>query len=354
MYFCYLLLKITLQYIPYDTDVAFLRIKQDVIDIPFYKIAFFTHVYTSILVLIAGFTQFSNKLRRNCPGIHKKFGWLYAVIVIMFSSPSGFYMGIFANGGVYSQISFCLLAVLWVYCTLLAILKIKKGNVAMHRAFFIRSFALAVSAITLRLWKYLIVVSFDTRPMDAYRIVAWLGWVPNLLLAEYIIHKFNFKRMRKLLYIIPLMMFLSCGKTDTSNQIKEESNTEVKKNKSETSESTETIKVRKTAADFKYDPNLELPDGGNYENGYINASVVKLQKKDIENMYAQEMEMVRNLIYARHGYIFKKPEYKSIFEKVDWYIPVSDDVSKDLTELEIQNIEMLKRYESLAKKNVGR
>lgn len=100
-FFCYLLVNITLQYIPYDTDVAFLRIKQDVIDIPFYKIAFFTHVYTSIFVLIAGFTQFSNKLRRNYPGIHKNFGWMYATIIILFSSPSGFYMGVYANGGLY-------------------------------------------------------------------------------------------------------------------------------------------------------------------------------------------------------------------------------------------------------------
>ncbi|MBX7044266.1 MAG: DUF2306 domain-containing protein [Ignavibacteria bacterium] len=239
------MVNITLQYLPYDTDVAFLRIKQDVIEIPFYKLAFFTHVYTAIFVLIAGFTQFSTKLRRNYPNIHKKFGWLYAVVVVLFASPSGFYMGIYANGGIYSQVAFCSLAVLWFYFTFMSIIKIKEGNISMHRAFMIRSFALALSAITLRLWKYLIILFFDTRPMDAYRIVAWLGWVPNLLIAEYLIHKFNFSRMKKLLYIIPLLMFFSCGKSETSNQSKEESKTEVKKDDSKKSNSTETEKIKK-------------------------------------------------------------------------------------------------------------
>ena len=194
------MLKITLQYIPYDTDVAFLKIKQDVIDIPFYKIAFFTHVYTAIFVLLAGFTQFSSKIRRKFPKIHKRAGWLYGTIVLLFASPSGFYMGIFANGGLTSQLAFCTLAVLWFYFTLTAIIKIKQKDIAAHRAFIMRSFALALSAITLRLWKYLIISAFHTRPMDAYQIVAWMGWVPNLLVAEYLIHKFSLAKIRKMYF----------------------------------------------------------------------------------------------------------------------------------------------------------
>jgi hypothetical protein len=43
---------------------------------------------------------------------------------------------------------------------------------------------LTLSAVTLRLWKLGITNTIDIKPMDAYRIVAWLGWVPNLLIAE--------------------------------------------------------------------------------------------------------------------------------------------------------------------------
>ncbi len=183
-FFTFLLLRITLQYIPYDTDVAFLRIKQDVIHLDYYKVAFFTHVYTSMLVMPAGFTQFSNWVLRKYPLVHKRMGWLYAGVVILLSGPSGFIMGIHANGGLSSQVAFCLLAILWVYFTLMAILKIGKKDIPGHKNFMLRSFALALSAITLRLWKYVLVALFQPKPMDVYMIVAWLGWILNLLIVE--------------------------------------------------------------------------------------------------------------------------------------------------------------------------
>ncbi|MBZ0204264.1 MAG: DUF2306 domain-containing protein [Ignavibacteria bacterium] len=188
-FFTYLLFNISLQYIPYNTDVAFLRIKQDVINIPFYKLAFFTHVYTAIFVLPAGFTQFSSYIRRNFTLIHRYSGWMYAVTVILFAGPSGFYMGLYANGGVVSQVSFCLLALLWIFFTLMAIVKVIQHDFISHREFLIRSFALTLSAITLRAWKYLLVFLFHPRPMDVYEIVAWLGWIPNIIIAELIIMK---------------------------------------------------------------------------------------------------------------------------------------------------------------------
>ena len=194
-FFAYLLVKISLQYIPYNTDVAFLKIKQDVINVPFYKLAFFTHVYTAVFVLPAGLTQFSVYIRRNLPTLHKYTGWIYAITVILLAGPSGFYMGVYANGGLISQISFCLLAILWILFTSYAIVKAVQGDYKSHRAFLIRSFALTLSAITLRAWKYLLVFMFHPRPMDVYQIVAWLGWIPNLIIAEMIIMKFiKFKK----------------------------------------------------------------------------------------------------------------------------------------------------------------
>lgn len=189
LFFCYLMLQITLQYIPYDTDVAFLRIKQDVIDLPFYKIAFFTHVYTAIFVLIAGLTQFSSFIRKHFTNLHKISGWVYAFTVIILAGPSGFFMGIYANGGLISKTAFCILALLWIYFTAMAIVSAVLKDIKAHRKYMIRSFALTLSAITLRAWKYIIVFIFEPRPMDVYQLVAWLGWIPNLIIAEIIITK---------------------------------------------------------------------------------------------------------------------------------------------------------------------
>jgi len=198
LFFCWLMLRITIQYIPYNTDVAFLRIKQDVIDVPFYKLAFFTHVYTTMFVLIAGFTQFSAYIRKHFREIHRYSGWVYAFTVLFLAGPSGFYMGIYANGGVISQTAFCLLAVLWICFTAMAIKSAVKRDFKSHRKYMIRSFALTLSAITLRAWKYVVVLLFEPRPMDVYQLVAWLGWIPNLIIAEIIIYKLYHKPNTKL------------------------------------------------------------------------------------------------------------------------------------------------------------
>lgn len=188
-YFFYLLLKITLQYIPFHSDVAFLRIKQHYIDKPFYLEAFYIHVYTAIFTVLAGFTQFSKKIKKYFPKVHKYIGWFYICVILLFAAPSGLFIGLYANGGISSQISFVLLSVLWIVFTTIAFLKVLKKNYLSHKYFMIRSFSLTLSAITLRAWKFIIVDIFHPKPMDVYIIVAWLGWVLNLIVAEIIIYK---------------------------------------------------------------------------------------------------------------------------------------------------------------------
>jgi hypothetical protein len=58
-----------------------------------------------------------------------------------------------------------------------------------HKQWMWRSFALTLSAITLRMWKVIIVYLFHPNPMDVYQIIAWLGWIPNILIIEYLITK---------------------------------------------------------------------------------------------------------------------------------------------------------------------
>jgi uncharacterized membrane protein len=186
-FFTWLMAGITLNYIPYNTDVGFLRIKQQYIGIDHWRIAFFIHVYASIWVLLAGFTQFSKRIQRNNPQLHRMMGYIYVSDVLLITGPAGLLMGFYANGGITSRIAFISLACLWIFFTAMALIKAKQKNFKAHRRYMIRSYALTLSAITLRAWKYSITNSFELPPMDVYRSVAWLGWVPNLLLAEFII-----------------------------------------------------------------------------------------------------------------------------------------------------------------------
>ena len=95
-YFSYLLLLITIQYVPLDFDVAFLRIKQDEIQHFHYKIAFFSHVYTSIFLIAFGWIQFSKYIRKKYNKLHKQIGKFYIIIILLFSGPSGLIISYYA------------------------------------------------------------------------------------------------------------------------------------------------------------------------------------------------------------------------------------------------------------------
>ena len=78
------------------------------------------------------------------------------------------------------------------------------------------------------------------------------------------------------------------------------------------------------------------------------ASERLLKSADVENMYKEELRIMRNEIYARHGYSFKLPDMRSTFDHMDWYIPISTDVRKTLTSVELKNEVLIKRYEKYA------
>lgn len=193
-FFTWLMARITMNYIPYNTDVGFLRIKQQYIHIDHWRTAFFIHVYASIWVLFAGFTQFSKKIQRNNPRLHRTMGYIYVTDVLLITGPAGLLMGFYANGGITSRIAFVSLALLWIFFTATALIKARQKDFKAHRKFMIRSYALTLSALTLRAWKYAITNTMTVPPMDVYRIVAWLGWVVNIIVAEWLIWRSGRKK----------------------------------------------------------------------------------------------------------------------------------------------------------------
>ena len=188
-YFFWLMLQLTFEYIPAKSDVSFLMIKQtEVLSHPEYLSFFYIHVYSSILVLLTGFLAII-RVDFNQIKLHQYAGKAYVFGILFLAAPTGIYMGFFANGGFSSKISFVILGALWWFSTFKAYQLIRQKNYKAHQHWMWRSFALTLSAITLRLWKWIIVYFFHPSPMDVYQIVAWLGWIPNILLIELLIRK---------------------------------------------------------------------------------------------------------------------------------------------------------------------
>lgn len=184
---CWLMIALSLPYRVIQPDVDFLVTKQNVYHIKSWKISFYTHVYTSILVLVAGFTQFSPWVMRRYVKWHRTIGWIYLITVLLISGPAAFVMSLKANGGLPARASFTLLCVVWYSCTLMALIRAKQHRYQSHARWMIRSYALTLSAITLRIYSYgFDALHISVPPRDVYITIAWLSWVLNLLVAEII------------------------------------------------------------------------------------------------------------------------------------------------------------------------
>lgn len=195
----FLMLRLTVSYMAFRDDVEFLRFKQDYIHNPVWKTAFYVHVFTAIIALLAGFTQFSADFLKRYKKLHRLIGRLYAWDILAVNFPAGMIMAIYANGHLPSKIAFVILDCLWFWFTYKAVIAARQKRFTEHKQYMIRSYSLTFSAITLRMWKLILSNSFTIDPVTLYMIDAWLGFVPNLLLAEWIIRRSSWKKSHKVI-----------------------------------------------------------------------------------------------------------------------------------------------------------
>ncbi len=141
------------------------------------------HVLGSGLALLIGGFQFSQTLRRKYLHVHRWLGRIY-LIMILIGGLGSFMLAPQAAGGLVAKIGFFLLAVLWWFSAFQAYVAVRRGDIAEHRAWMLRNFALTFAAVTLRIQLGTLTASgvpFE----EAYPVVAWLSWVPNLVLIEW-------------------------------------------------------------------------------------------------------------------------------------------------------------------------
>lgn len=185
--FCWLMIDLTLPYLGFDYQVDFLLTKQKIIHVKHWRYSFNVHILFSIISLGAGFTQFSNYILKRHQKLHRYIGYAYAIDVLFLAGPSGLIMGFYANGTAWAKLSFVLLAILWMTFTAMAYKKALQKDFVSHRNWMIRSYALTLSAITLRLLAMALPNWFHLEAFFEYTLIAWLSWTLNLLIAELII-----------------------------------------------------------------------------------------------------------------------------------------------------------------------
>lgn len=138
------------------------------------------HVGGAATALLLGSFQFIPALRRG--GTHRWIGRAYVVSCLV-GGIAGLPLALGSTAGPVATAGFGLLAILWLTTNILGWRAALRRDLTVHRRWMIRSWALTLAAVTLRL--YLVGAGVSGLPMaEAYRAISFLCWVPNLILAE--------------------------------------------------------------------------------------------------------------------------------------------------------------------------
>lgn len=153
------------------------------------------HIVGAMLATIIGPFQFLPRIRTTrYLNIHRWLGRTY-LVGVLFGGIGGLYMATLAFGGLPTRLGFSILAILWLFSGFMAYKHIRNKEIESHRQWMIRNYALTFAAVTLRLWQAI----FQVTGVDfvvGYTIVAWLCWIPNLLIAEWIVMRMKRRPLR--------------------------------------------------------------------------------------------------------------------------------------------------------------
>lgn len=143
------------------------------------------HFFGGAIALVVGAFQVNSRLRARCLTLHRWMGRTYLIAVAV-AGVAGFALALESFAGPVARSGFALLAIFWLGSSATAYVQIRRRNIEAHRKWMIRSYALTFAAVTLRIYLPASQIA-GIHFMVAYPAIAWLCWVPNLLVAEWLV-----------------------------------------------------------------------------------------------------------------------------------------------------------------------
>lgn len=141
------------------------------------------HLAGGAVAIVLGALQFSTKLRNTYLPVHRRLGQIYILGVVVGGS-AGLLLAVDSTGGLVSHAGFGSMAIVWVATALVAWRRVLGRDIDGHRAWMLRSYAVTLAAVTLRI--YLPLSQIAGIPFEqAYPTISWMCWVPNLIFVEW-------------------------------------------------------------------------------------------------------------------------------------------------------------------------
>ncbi|MDZ4758292.1 MAG: DUF2306 domain-containing protein [Bacteroidota bacterium] len=150
--FSLLLVKNTLPYFDFSPHFIFIRERILLYSDPIWKTSFYIHIGAGIFCILTAIIQFSSYILRKRSQIHVLSSKIYVFVVLLIGAPSGLYMSFFAKGEMAERGLFIFMAVAWFVTTYKGFTMAVARKFIAHRSWMIRSYAIALTAVTFRVY----------------------------------------------------------------------------------------------------------------------------------------------------------------------------------------------------------
>lgn len=162
----------------------------------FVRIALVVHATFGGVALFLVPLQLLRPFRQRFVRAHRAVGRILVGAIVVAGS-AALVVAQDSSAGMLSRIGFSMLGILWVTSAVMAARTAIRGDLAAHRPWAIRVAALTYAAVTLRLWLGVLIAAqtpsgqaeVDAAFDRAYQVVVFLSWVPNLLVAEWVVRR---------------------------------------------------------------------------------------------------------------------------------------------------------------------
>ena len=186
--FSLLLIYNTLPYFSFSKDFDFIKERSFLFESNLYNTCFYIHITAGALCIGTALIQFSRYILKKSKAIHRVSGKIYVAVVLFLGAPTGLYMAFFAKGSFWERALFMFMASWWFITTLNGLMTIHKRNVIAHKIWMMRSYAMAMTAVTFRVY-YIFLYMMDWQLLENYQLSLWVSVVGNMLITEWIIYR---------------------------------------------------------------------------------------------------------------------------------------------------------------------
>jgi hypothetical protein len=187
-FFSLLLIYNTLPYFSFSKQFIFIEERIFLFQSNLYNACFYIHIAAGSICIATALVQFSRYILKKSKAIHRISGKIYVMVVLVLGAPTGLYMAFFAKGSFWERSLFLFMAAWWFITTLYGLTTIQKKNIVAHKIWMIRSYAMAMTAVTFRVY-HIAFYLLGWGHLENYEISLWISVIGNMLLAEMIIYR---------------------------------------------------------------------------------------------------------------------------------------------------------------------